>query len=167
LQLEEIADLFQLSPHNRALLLKQARQQAFEQPGPVIHKGQPVSGAYLVMQGLLRVYTYSPQGAEATLYFLRPGETCVLTLNCLFNDLRYPAWVETFADTRVCMIPGGRCDWDRRRPVGIAPIGAWCSTQATLRVAADEDVGAPRRLGVQPKRRFAPQPTRTSALPGG
>lgn len=106
MELEEIADQFQLSPGNRALLLKQAGQQAFERAGPVIHKGQAVSGAYLVMRGQLRVYTYSPQGAEATLYFLRPGETCVLTLNCLFNDLRYPAWVETVADSRVCMIPG-------------------------------------------------------------
>jgi CRP/FNR family transcriptional regulator, anaerobic regulatory protein len=73
----------------------------------VIHKGQPVSGAYLVTQGRLRVFTYTPQGSEATLYFIRPGETCVLALNCLFNDLRYPAWVEADRDTRVDVIPGG------------------------------------------------------------
>ena len=28
--------------------------------------------------------------------------------------------------------------------VGIAPLGAWCSTSAPLRAAADEDVGGPR-----------------------
>ncbi|MCU7866399.1 MAG: Crp/Fnr family transcriptional regulator, partial [Candidatus Thiodiazotropha sp. (ex Lucinoma borealis)] len=45
-------------------------------------------------------------GSEATLYFIQPGETCVLALNCLFNDLLYPAWVETDADTSVDIIPG-------------------------------------------------------------
>lgn len=75
-------------------------------PATVIHKGQQVSGAYLVTRGQLRVFTYTPQGTEATLYFLRPGETCVLALNCLFNDLRYPAWVETAPGTEVAVIPG-------------------------------------------------------------
>jgi CRP/FNR family transcriptional regulator len=54
----------------------------------------------------LRVLTFTPQGTEATLYLIRPGETCVLALNCLFNDLRYPAWVEASADTEVAVIPG-------------------------------------------------------------
>ena len=31
---------------------------------------------------------------EATLYVINPHETCVLALNCIFNDLLYPAWVE-------------------------------------------------------------------------
>lgn len=81
-------------------------KKSFRSPTSVIHKGQAVSGAYLVTQGRLRVFTYTPQGSEATLYFLRPGETCVLALNCLFNDLRYPAWVETDANTDVDIIPG-------------------------------------------------------------
>jgi CRP/FNR family transcriptional regulator len=85
----------------------------------VIHKGQEVSGAYLVTQGQLRVFTYTPQGNEATLYFIRPGETCVLALNCLFNNLRYPTWVESAADTGVEVIPGDlyRQLFERERPV--------------------------------------------------
>ncbi|MCU7932305.1 MAG: Crp/Fnr family transcriptional regulator [Candidatus Thiodiazotropha sp. (ex Codakia rugifera)] len=78
----------------------------FRNPTSVIHKGQCVSGAYLVTKGRLRVFTYTPQGSEATLYFIQPGETCVLALNCLFNDLLYPAWVETDADTSIDIIPG-------------------------------------------------------------
>ncbi len=98
--------LADLSPEGRTLLLAGKIEKAFDKPTPVIHKGQAVSGAYLVTRGQLRVFTYTPQGSEATLYFIRPGETCVLALNCLFNDLRYPAWVETAADTRVEIIPG-------------------------------------------------------------
>ena len=53
----------------------------------ILHKGQPVSGAYLVLRGRLRVFTISPGGTEATLYFVRAGEACVLALNCLFGEL--------------------------------------------------------------------------------
>lgn len=72
----------------------------------VLHKGQPVSGAYVVLEGRLRVFTITPTGTEATLYFVEPGDACVLALNCLFNDLLYPAWVQAEADSRVAVIPG-------------------------------------------------------------
>jgi len=96
----------QLSAEGRRLLEEGVLSKEFARPTQVIHKGQRVSGAYLVSAGQLRVFTYTPQGSEATLYFIRPGETCVLALNCLFNDLRYPAWVETEPATRVEIIPG-------------------------------------------------------------
>lgn len=73
---------------------------------PVLHKGQKISGAYLVTRGRLRVYALAPDGTEATLYFIDPGETCVFALNSLFNNLRYPAWVQAEANTRVAVIPG-------------------------------------------------------------
>ena len=99
-------DLLSLSAHGRELLADHVQQLSFRQADVVIDKGQAVSGAYLVLEGQLRVYTYTPQGAEATLYFIRPGELCVLALNCLFNDLLYPAWVESSPGTRVAVIPG-------------------------------------------------------------
>jgi CRP/FNR family transcriptional regulator, anaerobic regulatory protein len=95
-----------LTPEGRELLQRGVLRKRFVRPTAVIHKGQQVSGAYLVTAGRLRVFTYTPQGSEATLYFIRPGETCVLALNCLFNNLRYPAWVETDANTEVQIIPG-------------------------------------------------------------
>lgn len=97
---------FNLSSEGMKLLDEGVLHKHFRNPTSVIHKGQCVSGAYLVTKGRLRVFTYTPQGSEATLYFIQPGETCVLALNCLFNDLLYPAWVETDADTSIDIIPG-------------------------------------------------------------
>lgn len=77
----------------------------FEQLQTIINKGSSVAGAYVVVRGRLRVYSISPGGNEATLYFINPGEVCVLALNCIFNNLQYPAWVQTEADTCVGMIP--------------------------------------------------------------
>ena len=103
---DSIVNILQISHRYQDQLEKCCQGYEFDQTGPVIHKGQAVSGAYLVLQGRLRVYTYSPLGNEATLYHLHAGEICVLTLNCLFNNLRYPAWVEANADSKVAMIPG-------------------------------------------------------------
>lgn len=96
----------ELSPAGRQALKSGLISKNFARQTAVIHKGQRVSGAYLVTRGQLRVFTFTPQGSEATLYFIRPGETCVLALNCLFNDLLYPAWVEAGAGTTVAVIPG-------------------------------------------------------------
>jgi CRP/FNR family transcriptional regulator len=76
------------------------------QSAAVLHKGQPVSGAYLVIDGRLRVFTIAPNGNEATLYFVDPGEACVLALNCLFNDLLYPAWVQAETQSTIAVVPG-------------------------------------------------------------
>jgi len=103
---QTVQDYLNLTPDGSKILEREIQQVVFQKPTAVIHKGQTVSGAYLVLRGQLRVYTYTPQGTEATLYFIRPGETCVLALNCLFNDLRYPAWVESSGDTDVVVIPG-------------------------------------------------------------
>ena len=95
-----------LSTDGQNQLSKGLTRHRFGQGESVVEKGQPVSGAYLVESGRLRVYTLTPAGKEATLYFLRPGETCILTLNSLFNDLLYPAWVQAEIDTVVGVISG-------------------------------------------------------------
>jgi CRP/FNR family transcriptional regulator, anaerobic regulatory protein len=77
----------------------------FNELKTIINKGYTVSGAYVVIRGRLRVYSISPGGNEATLYFINPGEVCILALNCIFNNLQYPAWVQTEPDTCVGMIP--------------------------------------------------------------
>jgi CRP/FNR family transcriptional regulator len=105
-EIDALGPFAAVSEGGRALLRRSVQWKNFAAPTAVIHKGQRVSGAYVVGGGRLRVFTYTPEGTEATLYFLAPGETCVLALNCLFNDLLYPAWVETEAATRVAVIPG-------------------------------------------------------------
>jgi CRP/FNR family transcriptional regulator len=72
----------------------------------ILHKGQPVAGVYLVLEGRLRVFTIAPNGVEATLYFVATGEVCVFAMNCVFSDLLYPAWVQAESQTRVAVVAG-------------------------------------------------------------
>ncbi len=105
-ELERFEPFAQLSSEGRSLLRRGTLVKGAQGGDMLLHKGQSTSGAYLVLDGRLRVFTMTPKGTEATLYFIDPGETCVLALNCLFNDLRYPAWVRAEVDTSVAVIPG-------------------------------------------------------------
>ena len=104
--IDEIGSFHRLSEASRSLLASGLRYVQFPNKAPVLKKGQRVSGAYVVLSGKLRVFTISPDGHEATLYPINPGETCVLALNCVFNDLLYPAWVEAGPTTKIAIIPG-------------------------------------------------------------
>ena len=95
-----------LSKAGRQIIDKGIVRKVISPATTILHKGSQTSGAYVVIMGRLRVFSIALSGCEATLYCIDPGETCVLALNCLFNDLRYPAWVATAPRTEVAIIPG-------------------------------------------------------------
>ncbi len=100
-------DLFRdLSTAGRDAVSRGLVRHDFQKGQTIVEKGQQVSGAYFVVRGELRVFTLSPGGKEATLYMIRPGETCVLALNSLFNKLLYPAWVQAEEASAVAVVPG-------------------------------------------------------------
>jgi CRP/FNR family transcriptional regulator len=102
----DVGAFLNLSDRSQKLLAGGLRYAHYGKGAPILAKGQRVSGAFVVIGGQLRVFTLTPDGQEATLYLINPHETCMLALNCIFNDLRYPAWVEAGSATRVAMIPG-------------------------------------------------------------
>ena len=64
-------------------------------PGePLLERGDPVDGAYLVVAGSLRVYYVTAEGREATLYEVEAGGTCIMALTSTFSGSPYPAWVQ-------------------------------------------------------------------------
>ncbi len=91
------AELFpflqELSPQGRAELGALAEVVA-SSGRQLIARGAPCGGAYLVLRGSLRVFYFSEDGREATLYRVAPGETCVLALSSTIHAQPYPAWVQ-------------------------------------------------------------------------
>ena len=99
--------LDELSPTGRARLLAATRHLTLQPYAQVLQRGDEVAGAYLVERGALRVYYVSAEGREGTLYWIDPGQSCILALNCLFARLAYPAWVEVdSSETQVAVISG-------------------------------------------------------------
>jgi CRP/FNR family transcriptional regulator, anaerobic regulatory protein len=81
---------------------------ALEAGKVVLQQGDEVSGVFLVRRGSLRIYYVTPEGREGTLYWVLPGQSCILALNCTFSLMPYPAWVEADrGPTEVSIIPGG------------------------------------------------------------
>jgi CRP/FNR family transcriptional regulator len=105
-ELERLEPFKSLSTGGLALLRQGLVRKSSSGPALILQKGDRVSGVYIVLSGRLRVFVIAPNGTEATLYFVNPGEACVLTLNCLFNDLRYPAWVKPETQVNIAQIPG-------------------------------------------------------------
>jgi len=117
--LGRVAVFRELSADGRKLLERGVATHRFAAGKTIIEKGQDVSGAYFVVEGRLRVYSLLPGGKEVTVYMIEPGETCVLALNSLFNDLLYPAWVQTDRATTVAVVPGRtyRALFEREKPI--------------------------------------------------
>ena len=138
--MKELPFAEQLSPEGRALLARAVVEYHFPAGRGVIAKGQPVSGAYFVLKGQLRVSTLTPAGREATLYALNPGDTCILALNSLFNDLLYPAWVQTEEETIVAVVPGAayRALFEREPSVQALTVKALSSVVFRLMAELEE-----------------------------
>ncbi len=100
--------LDRLSPTARAAVLAAGRRVRASQAAVLVEKGDALSDVFLLAQGVLRIYALNPEGKEATLYRLRPGEVCLLSLNAAFTNGHYPAnvTVET-GEAEIVRIPGG------------------------------------------------------------
>jgi len=96
-----------LTPSGRSELLSATTEHRFPPRTQIIQRGDEVAGVYLVSAGALRVYYITAEGREGTLYWIDPGVSCVLALNCLFSRMAYPAWVESdHCETHVSVISG-------------------------------------------------------------
>ncbi|HKD61874.1 MAG TPA: Crp/Fnr family transcriptional regulator [Terracidiphilus sp.] len=129
-----------LSDESRRLLDGGSITMRVPERRTLIKKGEQVSGAYFVLNGRLRVFTSLANGREATLYFVKPGETCVLALNSLFNGLLYPAWVEADAPTAAAIIPGRifRVLFETERAIRDLALGAMATLAFRLMDELDQ-----------------------------
>jgi len=63
-----------------------------------------------LLEGTVRVFKHSPAGREITLYRVKPGELCVLSLQCLICGEGYPA--EAVAETDLVGLTLSQRDFD-------------------------------------------------------
>lgn len=101
-------ELFQSLPKEAIeSLLNQAHFMKRRKGEMLVHKGDAVSGVFLVIHGTLRVFGIHASGREATLYRVSDNQMCVLSLNSAFSNTRYPAWVcVESTNTEVAILPG-------------------------------------------------------------
>jgi CRP/FNR family transcriptional regulator, anaerobic regulatory protein len=63
-------------------IVKQSRKQVFVQGQTLLQPGQPLIALPLLVEGTVQIIRTDDKGRELFLYFLHPGETCAVTLQC-------------------------------------------------------------------------------------
>ncbi len=71
----------------------------------VFDDGDECPAFKIVVDGTLRVTKVSESGRSILLYEVNPGESCVLTLECLMGKSNYPARGVTFGEVSGVLIP--------------------------------------------------------------
>lgn len=59
----------------------------------------------IIKSGIIRVYKISASGQEMTLYRIKRGESCILTISCLLSNNHFPAVASVEEDCEVILIP--------------------------------------------------------------
>jgi len=105
-KIEELGFVRDLGKASRTILLREMRIQQGRRNQMLVQQGDTLASVFLLLDGVLRVYAIGPQGREATLYRVHPGEVCLLSLNAAFGNQRYPAWVSVqSARARFALLP--------------------------------------------------------------
>lgn len=62
-------------------------------------------GIMLVKQGVLRTYMVSDEGKKVTIFRLRAGDVCVLSMSCLLESITFDVEVEAEVESELLLIP--------------------------------------------------------------
>lgn len=117
----------------RASVLAHCQVRTLNRGTHLFLQGDGADMVYLVLEGWLKVFRLSSDGAEAVLHIFRPGES--LAEPAVFSLGRYPASAEAAApDTRVLAIPGNVLrDMLRRDPeLALQIIGVFSQRMNSL-----------------------------------
>jgi len=71
-------------------LIKQAQVVSLPSGQMVFHAGSACENYLLVLEGKVRTQLVTEQGREVVLYYVRSGQSCVLTTSCLLSHQPYP-----------------------------------------------------------------------------
>jgi CRP/FNR family transcriptional regulator, anaerobic regulatory protein len=68
-------------------------------------ESQPCMGFPLLLSGSARVVKAAPNGRELHLYYVVPGEACILTCTCLFGNSNYQARGVVVQEVELVVLP--------------------------------------------------------------
>ena len=71
-------------------------------------EGEPCNYLPIVKSGVVRVYKLSPNGQEMTLYRIKAGESCILTISCLLTNKSFPAVAFTESESEVILVDSAK-----------------------------------------------------------
>ncbi|MFZ4285762.1 Crp/Fnr family transcriptional regulator [Variovorax sp. HJSM1_2] len=86
-------------------LLASATYMKVPAQGMMFDENQPCMGFPLLLSGSARVIKAAPNGRELHLYYVLPGEACILTSSCLLGRANYQARCLVQQDLELVVLP--------------------------------------------------------------
>lgn len=97
--------LRELPPATLDSLLASATYMKVPARAMMFDENQPCMGFPLLLSGSARVVKAAPNGRELHLYYVQPGEACILTSSCLLGRSSYQARCLVQEDLELVVLP--------------------------------------------------------------
>ncbi|UTW63194.1 Crp/Fnr family transcriptional regulator [bacterium SCSIO 12741] len=107
---------FILEPDLREEVVAQGKVLSFEKGETIVREGQYVKVLPIVLTGQIRVFQ-SREDREILLYYVRPGETCMMSLSACFFNHESPSQAVASSKVEILAIPTNFItEWQRKYP---------------------------------------------------
>lgn len=115
----DLFDFFRKSPAALRQEIEHASTHAILPVGAhYFRPGDSCTDVALLGRGNVRVFKVGDTGREITLYHVNAGETCLLTLHCALNEVRYSAEALVEEEAEAVLLPVGEFRlWVDREPM--------------------------------------------------
>ena len=92
-----------MSAQERLELAASVQDRRYAKGDPLFAEGEPAHGMFVIMHGLVKIFQLAPDGREAVLHLIHPGQTC--TEAAVLQRASYPAHGLAMSETRALYIP--------------------------------------------------------------
>ena len=110
--------LNKLSSKEKNTFLTQVQPINLAKNRSIYFEGDFCQSLPLIISGSVRIYKLGDGGREITLYYLEPGDSCVLTASSIMSQKCFPAFAVTKSDVEAITIPASSLrTWVRYNPI--------------------------------------------------
>jgi len=71
----------------------------------VFREGDECSGIAFILSGTIRIYKTAENGREITLYRIKTGESCILSISCVFSHKPFVAFADVEEECELLLVP--------------------------------------------------------------
>jgi len=82
--------------------------KSFEKNDQLLNEGAYIKAVPLLLEGRIKVRKADQSGKEIILYFIEPGESCILTITSCLNEKESKAEAVAVENVRLILIPSSR-----------------------------------------------------------
>jgi CRP/FNR family transcriptional regulator, anaerobic regulatory protein len=111
IQQPSIQEIFSfLEPELRQQLELYGSIHQFKTGDTLVRKGQYFKSAWILLNGLVKIYRQDEEGSDFFIYYLEPGQACALSMVCASRQQTSEILAVAVKDTEVLTIPFNKID---------------------------------------------------------